>query len=79
MDSKKLKEISKIVDLCHKKGVLELKIDGIEIKLSPSFEPPKSNYKKKKDQETTEEVTTHQYTDEEMLLWSSAPAELEAR
>lgn len=69
MDSSDLKDLAKIIDLCRKKGVSELKFDGVEIKLAP--EKPASDYKKRKKTEDTKEDLGPAYTDEETLFWSS--------
>lgn len=67
MEAKKCKELTKIINICKKHGVLELKLEGIELKLSPHAilpDKPKSTSQDK-------EPVTQSYTDDETLFWSS--------
>lgn len=64
MDVKRARELTKLINICKKNGVLELKIDGIELKLSPQH--PKS---KRGDKDTIE--TPKSFNEEDILFWSS--------
>ena len=66
---KNLNDLSKIIDLCRKKGVESIEIQGI--KLSLRDEAPKSNYKKKQ-VEAGDPVIETPFSDEDALYWSSA-------
>lgn len=68
MNITSLKELSKLIDLCRKKGVESLELSGIKLNLSKDAPPKKLNSEQSK-----EAVEEPQYTDEEMLLWSSTP------
>jgi len=70
MDAKLARELQKLIKICKKEGVLELKIEGIELKLSPGAVLQPSRYKLKKEKDTPEQITP-QYSDEETLFWSS--------
>jgi len=79
MDDQTLKELKKIVSFCRKNGVTSLKMDGIEIALSQTALFPESEYKRKKASKAAPGAlssdfipTEPQYTDEDILLWSSA-------
>lgn len=66
---KNLTDLSKIIDLCRKKGVDSIEIQGI--KLSLKHEAPPSNYKKKKEPEG-DVIVESLFTEEDALFWSSA-------
>lgn len=77
------KEISKLIDLCRKKGVIHLKVGEIEIKLTK--EKPVSSYMKKKgaSKGVTGELSTGQDdpmakmpSDSDLLMWSSPAYDL---
>lgn len=71
MDKKQLKEIIKMM---RTNGVIELKFEGIELKLSPESIFPKDKFEP--DQTSLKDIKTkRQYTDLEMMLWSSADTE----
>jgi hypothetical protein len=42
-----LKELGKLIDLCRRKGVSDIAMEGVSLKLLP--EAPPSSYKKKKE------------------------------
>lgn len=67
---KNLNDLSKIIDLCRKKGVDSIEIQGI--KLSLRDEAPPSNYKKKKEIGSDVIQTENQFTEDDALFWSSA-------
>ena len=71
MEAKKTKEIVKLINICRKMGVLELKVEGVELKLSPAALFGESKYKRKKAEATKEEPATPELTDEDILFWSS--------
>lgn len=64
-----LKQLGKIIALCRKKGVLEITIDGVTLKLG---EAPVSNYKKKASAPTIKDLPfeTDSLTQEQLLMWS---------
>lgn len=64
-------DLAKIIDLCRKKGVEVIKLDGIELKLRE--EAPPSNYKKKNSDAPTDHVPVEdQFTEEQLLMWSAS-------
>jgi hypothetical protein len=71
MELKNLNDLGKIADLCRKKGIKTIKISDSSVEFELSPEAPKSNYKKKQMGSDKIDVGV-QFTDEEVLLWSSA-------
>lgn len=69
-DFKNLKNLTQMIDLCRKKGVESIKIDGLELTLRP--EAPPSNYKRKLQEVQGEVPTENPYTEEDAIFWSSA-------
>lgn len=61
--------LDKIIDLCRKKGVETIKIEGIEIKLRE--DAPLSNYKRKLESVPSSEKPEKPLTEEDWLLWST--------
>ena len=59
------KQLQKIINICKKMGVLELKFEGIEIKLASTAIVPRRT-------KDTKEPDTTPYTEDETLFWSSA-------
>lgn len=73
MNIKTLGDLSKIADICRKKGIETIKItpDSVEFKLlEPALKPKRV---KKAQDSTTESSSTlsNGPTDEELLFWSS--------
>lgn len=68
---KNLNDLSKIIDLCRRKGVESIEIQGI--KLTLRSELPPSNYKRKK--EDTPEIESDPMNEDQALFWSSTPLE----
>jgi hypothetical protein len=67
-----LKKLRKITLFMKKEGVLSLKTQNIEISLSQSsLSFPKENSKKKKFTDEKLEEEEKNYTDEQILMWSS--------
>lgn len=66
-----LTELAKLIDLCRKKGIETLKMSGIEISLSSSAPQIQNKRKKKHLGEVKDTEFTPQYSDEEILMWSS--------
>lgn len=66
---KNLGDLSKIIDLCRKKGVESIEIQGIKLVLRD--EAPPSNYKKKKQFESGDPVVEGAFTEDDALFWSS--------
>lgn len=65
-------ELSKLLDLCRKKGVLAFAVDNLSFTLSD--EAPPSNYKRKLEEPTVtdeSEVSWDQLSPEEQLFYSS--------
>lgn len=77
MDSLKFPiEIDKFIDRCRKKGVKSIKLseNTIEFELYP--EAPPSNYKKRKPVEGQSEIENEEnFTEDQILMWSSAGVE----
>lgn len=67
---KNTKDLAKIIDLCRKKGVETIEIDGIKL----SFSEKALSLKKIK-KTSDEEIATQQISDMDLLRWSSAGAE----
>lgn len=68
MKIESIKELSKLIDMCHKKGVRAITVDGVQIELG---EPPLKRNAASKD--TNDIPTEPAYNDEDLLMWSSAP------
>ncbi len=64
MKIESLSELKKLLKLCHEQGVYLIEIDGIKMQLQ---EPAKSTA-----EAATALQTEVQYTDEELMTWSSA-------
>lgn len=60
--------LDKIIDLCRKKGVQTIKIQGIELTLRE--EAPLSNYKRKVEITSSPDKSEKPLTEEDWLLWS---------
>ena len=73
MDTKNLTELAKLVSFCRKNGITHIKTGEIELDIAISALFPESKYKKKKQLEsnTSDPVSEKQYTEEEILMWSS--------
>lgn len=64
--------MAKLVSFCRKNGITHIKTGEIELDLAVSALFPESEYKKKKQLEgSTDPVSEKQYTEEEILMWSS--------
>lgn len=62
-----LTELSKVIDLCRKKGVSEISYENITIKLG--HQPTVRKAKAKADGSEIEQ--SDKYSDEDVLLWSA--------
>lgn len=69
---KNLNDLSKIIDLCRKKGIASIEIQGIKLELRSDIPP--SHYKRKKAEESPE-ITEDLLSEEKALFWSSTPVE----
>jgi hypothetical protein len=70
VDIQNTDDLSKIIDLCRKKGVETIQIGNVQLTLRE--EAPASRYKKKQI-ETTDKIDAESLYDEEAsLYWSSA-------
>lgn len=69
MDIKTIADLAKLADLCRKKGIKQLKITegGLEFELSPTYRKVTRRSKGESDSIKVEK----QYTDEDILMWSS--------
>jgi hypothetical protein len=66
------KELSKIIDLCRKKGVDELQLDGLFIRLGPTPSKSKRGGNRVAQTIDMDDVSPElPYTEEELLFWSS--------
>lgn len=63
-----IKELSKLIDLCRKKGIDSVEIDGIKLKLG-TLERTTSADKAG----SPEIMSVADYTPEDILNWSSTP------
>lgn len=68
MKIESLKELSKLIDLCRKKGIKSISADGVQLELGEA--PLKRNAASLNEDEPK---VTPTYTDEELMTWSSAP------
>lgn len=71
MDIKNIADLAKLVDLCRKKGIESIRVvgDDIEFKL---LEKPKQTRRKRLKGSIDEELLVQpQYTEEDLLNWSS--------
>lgn len=71
MDIKNIADLSKIADLCRKKGIESIKItqDAVEFTLAES--QLKTRTRRNKSKNTTDNIETNAPTEEELLFWSS--------
>lgn len=65
-----LKELEKLVQMCNKHGVSDIEVDGIKLKLNGA--PDAKNGTTSNDKIETPD----QYTDEQILMWSAAQADI---
>lgn len=63
MKLESLKDLAAVIDLCRRKNVTDISIDGISLKLGSA---PKRVRKDSKD----EAIDTPQVSEEDMLFWS---------
>lgn len=61
-------ELTKIIDLCRRKGVNSIEIEGLKMTLRD--EAPPSNYKRKETPFVLDKEETAHMTEEDWLLWS---------
>jgi hypothetical protein len=61
-----LKELEKLMKLCHKHNVKSITVDGVSLTID-SLIPPKQNFK----EEPTQEKPEPEYTEEDILMWSA--------
>lgn len=64
-----ISKLSKIIDLCRKKGVESIEIEGIKISLNPAA-PAKRPYKKNQNS-IQGDIETSEPSREELLFWSA--------
>ena len=62
-----LDELDKLIDLCRKKGISNIEVDGVKFEMG---DPPPSNYKKRQGR-AEKQPETRQYSEEDILFWSS--------
>lgn len=67
VDKSQLKELKNLIALCKREGIKSVEIAGIKFEFNPYSLPQKKSKTKDDDQIITE----NQYTDEEILFWSS--------
>lgn len=60
-----IKQLKSVIALCRAEGVVEIEIDGIKLKVGERPMPKSAKVVEKKEQ------TGQQFTDEDMLFWSS--------
>lgn len=67
MDAKQIKELEKLAKKCQKLGIIRIKTTEIELEFSPlAIDPPQKKFK-----EIIVESQAPQYSDEDMMFWSS--------
>lgn len=69
MKIENLKDLSQIIDLCRKKGIKAITIDGVQIELGDT--PPKRTRTK---EDATQPQAETEFTDEQLMFWSSGGA-----
>lgn len=67
MQVNNLKDLESVIKLCRRMGVLSIEISGIKLQLSD--EAPAKKLKTEQQPEAKDEPM---YTDEQMMMWSSA-------
>jgi hypothetical protein len=68
---KDIKKMKKLVDFMRKQGVLCMKLDDLEIELSPSALFPEEKLQAEPEQSDPNIPTAHELTLEEIALWSA--------
>lgn len=69
MKIENLKDLSQIIDLCRKKGIKAITIDGVQIELGET--PPKRIRTK---EDTAQPQAETEFTDEQIMFWSAGGA-----
>lgn len=69
MKIESIRDLSKLIDLCRKKGVLDIAVDGVQLKLGDA--PLKRNAASIEPDPSIK--VEDEYTDEELMMWSAAP------
>lgn len=72
MDIKNIAELAKLVDLCRKKGIESIRVVGDEIEFKLLEKPKQVRRKRSKTQSDQEIEAETPFTEEEILMWSSA-------
>lgn len=67
MRVKNIAELGKVIDLCRKKGVRSISIDGVHLSLGDVPEPNTQS----KDTKDIETEGFNQFTEEQIATWSS--------
>lgn len=62
-------DLKKLTKFCRQNGILSIKSDGFELVLSPTSLFPSTN---KQPEDNADPKIEGAYTDEEILMWSSA-------
>ncbi len=69
-----IKELEKYMKLCRKHGVLELRLEGVELKLDAHAPiTPRKLGKAEKQAPATDTASEGSYSEEDALFWSSTP------
>jgi hypothetical protein len=72
MKIESIRDLSKLIDLCRKKGIQDIAVDGISLKLGEL--PLKYNSKLESDSSSKNDVKVEpEYSDEDLMLWSATP------
>jgi hypothetical protein len=69
MKIENLKDLSQIIDLCRKKGIKTIVLDGLHIEFG---EPPTKRTRAKDD--ATQPQADTEFTDEQLMFWSAGGA-----
>lgn len=67
VDKSQIKELKNLIALCKREGIKSIEIAGMKLEFNPYSLPQKKSKTKEDDQIITE----NQYTDEEILFWST--------
>lgn len=70
MDLPKTEELSKLLDLCNRKGVQSIRLGDLELKFKDEV-PISIPKKKKNSSEKTAEEEPSKYSEEDLLFWST--------
>lgn len=72
MDLPDFKKLQKMINFCRKNGIDQVKMGDFEFHITPLGLSKETYYKQKQSEVQTDTPVENQYSDEDMLFWSSA-------